>query len=284
MIYIFMDFNTHVNETVGQLHRSNAMAIPTNFVNYVFDFKPENRNQLLNLIQYTLIAFLPVILTLRLIKYTIPVDTDSKTTIEIALEVIAEVILIVLAIWFTNRIIQYIPTYSGAAYPTNNGVGFIVPFVIILSTLQTKLGAKLNILIDRVSRMIKSEPFVGNSSSDNNGGSSGGSGMNSGNMGGSGNSGNMGNMGGGISQPIQPDYRDIAQLIPSNPAFSSMPTKYSSDNNNSNSGNGNGRAFERGSGNSGNSSNNSNNMGGNGQELGEPMAANDGGWSSSGQW
>ena len=34
----------------------------------------------------------------------------------------------------------------------------------------------------------------------------------------------------------------------------------------------------------GNSSNsNSNNMGG-GQELGEPMAANDGGWSSSGAW
>ena len=256
-----MDFNTHVNETVGQLHRSNAMAIPTNFVNYVFDFKPENRNQLLNLIQYTLIAFLPVILTLRLIKYTIPVDTDSKTTIEIALEVIAEVILIVLAIWFTNRIIQYIPTYSGTAYPTNNGVGFIVPFVIILSTLQTKLGAKLNILIDRVSRMIKSEPFVGNSGNENSG--------NSGNGGGN----------GGNNPPMQPDYRDIAQLIPSNPAFSSMPTKYSSDGNNSgNSGNGVNR------GNSGNSSNsNSNNMGG-GQELGEPMAANEGGWSSSGAW
>ena len=273
-----MDFNTHVNETVGQLHRSNAMAIPTNFVNYVFDFKAENRNQLLNLIQYTLIAFLPVILTLRLIKYTIPIDTDSKTTIEITLEVIAEVILIVLAIWFTNRIIQYIPTYSGTAYPTNNGMGFVVPFVIILSTLQTKLGAKLNILIDRVSRMIKSEPFVGNSGNENGG--------NSGNGGGNGNGGNGGGNGnGGNNSPIQPDYRDIAQLIPSNPAFSSMPTKYSSDGNNSGNGNnignnGGGRALERG-----NSSNsNSNNMGGNGQELGEPMAANDGGWSSSGAW
>ena len=279
-----MDFNTHVvNETVGQLHRSSAMSIPTNFINYVFDFKSENRNQLLNMIQYTLIAFLPVILTLRLIKYTIPVDTDSKTTIEIALEVIAEVILIVLAIWFTNRIIQYIPTYSGTAYPTTNGMGFIVPFVIILSTLQTKLGAKLNILIDRVSRMIKSEPFVGNSGNENNGsgnngnnGNSGGSGMNSGNMGGSG--GNSGNMGGG--QHIQPDYRDISQLIPSNPAFSSMPTKYSSDSNNS--GNGNGRALERGNNNS--NSNSNSNMLGNGQEMGEPTAANDGGWSSSGQW
>ena len=273
MIYIFMDFNTHVNETVGQLHRSNAMAIPTNFVNYVFDFRPENRNQLLNLIQYTLIAFLPVILTLRLIKYTIPVDTDSKTTIEIALEVIAEVILIVLAIWFTNRIIQYIPTYSGTAYPTNNGVGFIVPFVIILSTLQTKLGAKLNILIDRVSRMIKSEPFVGNSGNENGGNGNGG-----------GNGGNGGGNG-GINTPMQPDYRDIAQLIPSNPAFSSMPTKYSSDGNNSGNSGNSGNGVNRGnSGNSSNSSNsNSNNMGG-GQELGEPMAANDGGWSSSGAW
>ena len=36
-------------------------------------------------------------------------------------------------------------------------------------------------------------------------------------------------------------------------------------------------------GNSSNSNSNSN-MGGNGQELGEPMAANDGGWSSSGAW
>ena len=275
-----MDFNTHVNETVGQLHRSNAMAIPTNFVNYVFDFRPENRNQLLNLIQYTLIAFLPVILTLRLIKYTIPVDTDSKTTIEIALEVIAEVILIVLAIWFTNRIIQYIPTYSGTAYPTNNGVGFIVPFVIILSTLQTKLGAKLNILIDRVSRMIKSEPFVGNSGNENGGNGNGG-----GNGGNGGGNGGNGGGNGGINTPMQPDYRDIAQLIPSNPAFSSMPTKYSSDGNNSGNSGNSGNGVNRGnSGNSSNSSNsNSNNMGG-GQELGEPMAANDGGWSSSGAW
>ena len=260
-----MDFNTHVvNESVGQLHRSSAMAIPTNFVNYIFDFKPENRNQLLNLIQYTLLAFIPVILTLRLIKYTIPVDTDSKTTIEIALEVIAEVIMIVLAIWFTTRIIQYIPTYSGTAYPTNNGVGFIVPFVIILSTLQTKLGAKLNILIDRVSRMVKSEPFVGNSTGNNtsNNTNNTNTGNNTGN-----NSGNNTNNNG--IKPIQPDFRDISQLLPTDTTFSNMPKQYSEGNSS------NGRNVERGNINSNINSN---------QVMGEPTAANDGGWSSSGMW
>ena len=257
-----MDFNTHVNETVGQLHRSNAMAIPTNFVNYIFDFKPENRNQLLNLIQYTLLAFIPVILALRLIKYTIPVDTDSKTTIEIALEVIAEVVLIVLAIWFTNRIIQYIPTYSGAAYPTQNGVGFIVPFVIILSTLQTKLGAKLNILIDRVSRTIKSEPSVGNSKNE----TCNSTGIN--------NTGINSNSNIGISQPIQPDYRDISQLIPSNPELSNMPKKYAEGNSNHNNNNNHNN----------NHNNHNNNNNNNNNNVGEPTAANDGGWSSSGMW
>ena len=61
--------------------------------------------------------------------------------------------LILLGLWFTNRLVRYVPTYSGCEYGKFNPVNFLVPFLLILTTMQTKLGAKLNIL-KRVTEMM----------------------------------------------------------------------------------------------------------------------------------
>ena len=46
--------------------------------------------------------------------------------------------------------VRYVPTYSGINYHKFNEINFILPLLIILVTMQTKLGAKINILADRV--------------------------------------------------------------------------------------------------------------------------------------
>ena len=53
-------------------------------------------------------------------------------------------------VWFINKIIRYIPTYSGVPYHRFNEINFVIPILIILVTMQTKLGAKINLLVDRV--------------------------------------------------------------------------------------------------------------------------------------
>ena len=185
------------------------------FFSYVFNFDMENKYRIMNMLQYTMLTIIPVLLILRGIKHIIPEDDESKGSLEILAESVGQVILIMLAIWFTNKIIYYIPTYSGEEYPKFNEISFIIPFILILATMQTKLGAKFNILIDRVSGMIfgrrdeqkgqqqqqgqnvvrVSQPLAGQGQVP-------------------------------IHQPSQSDYLDRNQLLPSNPMMSSMPTKF----------------------------------------------------------
>ena len=44
---------------------------PFNFFKYVFNFEEDNKGQIFNLFQYTILAIIPVILTLKTIKYII---------------------------------------------------------------------------------------------------------------------------------------------------------------------------------------------------------------------
>ena len=131
-------------------------AVPSesmSFVQHVFNFDEENKATIFNMLQYTLLSIIPVLIVLKVIKYVVPEEDESKGSLEILAESVGQLLLIILAIWFINKIITYIPTYSGEKYHKFNEISFIIPFVIILATMQTKLGAKFNILIDRTTDM-----------------------------------------------------------------------------------------------------------------------------------
>jgi hypothetical protein len=52
-----------------------------------------------------------------------------------------------------HRIISYIPTYSGFKYENLILTNVILAFLIIVLSIQTKLGIKVNILVDRLSEL-----------------------------------------------------------------------------------------------------------------------------------
>ena len=181
------------------------------FFNYVFNFDTENKAHILNMLQYTLLTIIPVLLILRGIKHIIPDEDETKGSLEILAESLGQVILIMLAIWFTNKIIQYIPTYSGEGYPKFNEISFVLPFILILATMQTKLGAKFNILIDRTMNLITgrgNEPPAGKQQAGQQQGQ---------------NVVRISQPLAGQHQPSQADYLDRSQLLPSNPQLSAMP-------------------------------------------------------------
>ena len=128
---------------------SNKLS-PSDFLNHVFNFDSDNKANMLNMVQYILIGIIPIVLTLKLIKFYIPEEDDKKGTPEITIEVALQLFAVFFAIWFIDRIIRYIPTYSGIGYHKFNEINFILPILIILVTMQTKLGAKINILVERV--------------------------------------------------------------------------------------------------------------------------------------
>jgi len=120
------------------------------FFKYVFNFDDDNKNMLLNLFQYSFISVPFIVLILKLMNYYTPEEEDTKGTLEILFEIVTSISIILFSIWFINKIIRYIPTYSKTAYVEFNEINFIIPLFIVLFTMQTKLGAKINILVERL--------------------------------------------------------------------------------------------------------------------------------------
>ena len=139
------------------------------FFNHVFNFDNDNKANMLNMVQYILLGIIPVVFILKTIKYYIPEEDDMKGCPELTLEIALQLFIIFFSIWFIDRMIRYIPTYSGTNYHKFNEINFILPILIILVTMQTKLGAKINILSERAIDLWNGtqSPHVGNTNQGN---------------------------------------------------------------------------------------------------------------------
>ena len=119
------------------------------FIKHVFDFNNDNKCQILNIIQYAVLAIIPAIVILKITKNIIPEEDDTKGNLEILAEIVGQLVIMLMLIWFSNKAITYIPTYSGVNYGTFNLIPVILSWLVALFTMQTKIGHKINILVTR---------------------------------------------------------------------------------------------------------------------------------------
>jgi hypothetical protein len=119
------------------------------FFKHVFNFDEESKAEMLNIIQYALLALIPVVIFNKLMQKFIPEADDDKKSIEIIAEILAQVITMFLIILIIHRIITFIPTYSGEKYVSFSVTNIILSMLVIVLSLQTKLGEKVSILVDR---------------------------------------------------------------------------------------------------------------------------------------
>jgi hypothetical protein len=120
------------------------------FFTHVFNFDDESKEEMLNIVQYSLLALLPIVILNKAMQKLVPDADDEKGNVEILAEVIVQVIVIFIGLLIIHRIITYVPTYSGAKYADFSVTNIILAVLIIILSLQTKLGEKVSILVDRV--------------------------------------------------------------------------------------------------------------------------------------
>ena len=120
------------------------------FFKHVFNFDRESKATMLNIIQYSVLALIPVIIFNKLMQRFVPEADEEKGSIEIVAEVLAQVIAMFLVMLIIHRIIMYIPTYSEEKYADFSVTTIILPTLVIILSLQTKLGEKVSILVDRI--------------------------------------------------------------------------------------------------------------------------------------
>ena len=123
------------------------------FLSHVFSTTEEGKAEVLNIVQYSLIAVVPVLLLNKSIQRFIPEADDEKSSLEILIEVFIQIVVMFCGIIIIHRIITYIPTYSGFKYESLALTNVILAFLIIVLSIQTKLGIKTNILWDRIIEM-----------------------------------------------------------------------------------------------------------------------------------
>lgn len=122
----------------------------TSFINHMFSFDNDAKVELMNMMQYAVLAILPIVVLNKTIQTFIPPADEDKNSLEIAVEVLAQIVLIFGGMFFIDRLITYVPTYSGEEYRAINFVTMIIGFMVIVLSLQTKIGEKVEILYQRV--------------------------------------------------------------------------------------------------------------------------------------
>ena len=122
----------------------------TNFMNHIFNFDENSKTDMLNIVQYSIVSIVPIVILNKSIQKFVPEADETKGSVEIVFEVLIQIISMFIGLLFIHRIITYIPTYSNSPYPEYNIIYNVLPILMILMSLQTKLGEKVSIIVDRL--------------------------------------------------------------------------------------------------------------------------------------
>jgi hypothetical protein len=138
---------------MDSLEETSKVSSKMTFFKYVFNFDEDSKHDMMNIVQYAVLAIIPVIVLNKTMQKYVPEADEEKGSFEILAEVIFQIVYMFLGLFFIHRIIAYIPRYSGTKYPEYHVIYNILPTLLVLLSLQTKLGEKVSILFDRVAEL-----------------------------------------------------------------------------------------------------------------------------------
>ena len=128
------------------------------FFKHVFNFDNDTKSELLNIVQYAIMAIIPVVLVNKGIANYVPEADDKKNTLELMAEIIIQIVVMFLGLFMIDRIITYFPTYSGEKYPDHSIIFMILSTLMIVLSLQTKIGEKVSIISERAYELWEGKP------------------------------------------------------------------------------------------------------------------------------
>tara|TARA_A100001015_G_scaffold298062_1_gene380316 strand:- start:200 stop:931 length:732 start_codon:yes stop_codon:yes gene_type:complete len=132
------------------------------FSNHVFDFGEDSKQDIMNLLQFGILSLIPLVLLNKTMNRYVPEASYMKGTFELVFEIVGQTGAMLIGLVFIERLVTFIPTLSGKEYEKVNRIVFILPFLMILLSIQSKLGDKANILYKRAVGILGGNQFVEN--------------------------------------------------------------------------------------------------------------------------
>jgi hypothetical protein len=136
------------------LNETNSENQKETFFTHVFSTTEEGKAEILNILQYAFLAIIPVVILNKSIHNFIPELDHDKSNLEILAEIGLQVAMMFIGIILIHRIITYIPTYSGFKYDNLTLTNIVISFLVIVLSIQTKLGLKVNVMVERFNELM----------------------------------------------------------------------------------------------------------------------------------
>jgi hypothetical protein len=120
------------------------------FFRYVFRMDTASQAEFLNGFQYTALILLPLVGLNQLMQTWIPEVDERKPSYEVVFEILGQVFVMVGGMIVIHRMATYWPSYSGVPFGSFHVTQGALVLLLIVLSLQTKLGEKVALLVDRL--------------------------------------------------------------------------------------------------------------------------------------
>ncbi len=145
---------------MDNLEETSKKISNNDFISHVFNFDNNTKNELLNIGQYSMVALVPIVLLNKLTSKYVPESDDTKGSLEILLEIIFQIFILYFGLYLIHRLVTFFPTYSGEPYEPFILTNIILATLVIILSLQTRLGEKANILFIRAQNFVLGEENI----------------------------------------------------------------------------------------------------------------------------
>jgi len=133
-----------------EILQENKDSNKKGFLSHVFSTTEEGKAEILNVVQYAVMGVAPIVALNKTIQRFIPDADPESSSLEILAEILIQLVIMFCGIIVIHRMITYFPTYSGFKYDNLTLTNVILAFLVLILSIQTKLGLKVNILVDRL--------------------------------------------------------------------------------------------------------------------------------------
>lgn len=135
------------------IQKVERQVFKNNFVEHVFKFDDGAKTDLLNGIQYILFAVIFVTILNSALGRIMTDADESKGDVELFGEIMVHLIIMFVGLIMVDRIITFIPTYSGSEYKPINMMTLIFVFIVLQMDSESVLGRKMRMLLGRVNEV-----------------------------------------------------------------------------------------------------------------------------------
>lgn len=127
----------------------------TDFLKFVFN--DETKNSIINLTQFSFIAFIPIVLLVKCLNI-IPEASDKKGVLENIFEIILHLLILIIGSVIITKFTMYFKPYSGQPYPEFTLYPMVISLIIVGLSFQTKLSEKVLNVKEKVFNKINQTP------------------------------------------------------------------------------------------------------------------------------